>query len=72
MTQPAAPASRSRLTLLSPSDVHSKELLWPYVREFADNALAHVAATMGRLAAAGEACELYDIHGAWGAAHPEV
>jgi hypothetical protein len=33
------------------------------VREFADNALAHVTATMGRLAAAGEVCELYHIHG---------
>ncbi|KAF6252365.1 hypothetical protein COO60DRAFT_1287118 [Scenedesmus sp. NREL 46B-D3] len=40
-----------------------KEQLWPYIREFCDNALTHVVTTMARLAAAGEACELYDIHG---------
>ncbi|GBF97791.1 sucrose phosphate synthase [Raphidocelis subcapitata] len=40
-----------------------KEALWPYVREFADNALAHVTATLARLAAAGEGCELYAVHG---------
>ncbi|GBF90940.1 sucrose-phosphate synthase-like [Raphidocelis subcapitata] len=40
-----------------------KEMLWPHVREFADNALAHVAKTLAALAAAGEVCELYDIHG---------
>ncbi|WIA09452.1 hypothetical protein OEZ85_008853 [Tetradesmus obliquus] len=40
-----------------------KEQLWPYIREFADNALTYVVTTMARLAAAGEACELYDIHG---------
>ena len=38
-------------------------MLWPHVREFADNALAHVAKTLAALAAAGEVCELYDIHG---------
>lgn len=38
-------------------------MLWPYIREFADNALTYVCTTMARLAAAGEACELYDIHG---------
>jgi hypothetical protein len=40
-----------------------KEQLWPYIREFSDNALTYVVTTMARLAAAGEACELYDIHG---------
>jgi hypothetical protein len=40
-----------------------KEALWPHVREFADNAIAHVDATLAALAAGGEACELYDIHG---------
>jgi hypothetical protein len=40
-----------------------KEALWPYVREFADNALAHASATLARLAAAGEMCELYAVHG---------
>ncbi|KAI8477407.1 MAG: hypothetical protein J3K34DRAFT_515747 [Monoraphidium minutum] len=43
-----------------------KEALWPYVREFADRALGHVAATMAALAAAGEVCELYEIHGHYG------
>jgi hypothetical protein len=40
-----------------------KEALWPYIREFADNALTYVCSTMAKLQAAGEACELYDIHG---------
>jgi hypothetical protein len=40
-----------------------KEQLWPYIREFSDNALTHVCKTLTKLAAAGEACELYDIHG---------
>eukprot|EP00878_Enallax_costatus_P003956 GHUV01004177.1.p1 GENE.GHUV01004177.1~~GHUV01004177.1.p1 ORF type:complete len:1210 (+),score=383.57 GHUV01004177.1:125-3754(+) len=40
-----------------------KEALWPYVREFSDNALTYVCETMAKLAAAGESCELYDIHG---------
>jgi sucrose-phosphate synthase len=40
-----------------------KEHLWPYIREFCDNALTHVTRTMGRLMTAGEPCELYDIHG---------
>ena len=42
---------------------NSKEALWPHVREFADRAISHVAATLGRLAAAGEVCELYAVHG---------
>ncbi|KAI8473309.1 MAG: hypothetical protein J3K34DRAFT_519144 [Monoraphidium minutum] len=46
-----------------PAQYLRKEGLWPYVREFADNALAHVNATLAALAAAGETCELYDIHG---------
>jgi hypothetical protein len=40
-----------------------KEHLWPYVREFSDNAIEHVTSTMGKLMAMGEPCELYDIHG---------
>jgi sucrose-phosphate synthase len=40
-----------------------KEALWPYIREFSDNALTYVCTTMAKLAAAGEPCELYDIHG---------
>lgn len=49
------------------TDTHkpcSKEALWPYLREFADNALAHVGSTLGALAGAGEICELYAVHGA--------
>lgn len=40
-----------------------KEALWPYIREFADNALTHVCKTLTKLTACGETCELYDIHG---------
>jgi hypothetical protein len=40
-----------------------KEALWPYIREFADNALTHVCKTLSKLTACGETCELYDIHG---------
>ena len=40
-----------------------KEQLWPYIREFADNALTHVCKTLTKLSACGEPCELYDIHG---------
>jgi len=40
-----------------------KEALWPYIREFADNALTHVCKIQSKLAACGEPCELYDIHG---------
>lgn len=40
-----------------------KEQLWPYIREFADNALTHVCKTLSKLTACGEPCELYDIHG---------
>jgi sucrose-phosphate synthase len=45
-----------------------KELLWPYVREFADRGIAHVSATLGALAEAGRRCELYCVHG--GCARP--
>lgn len=38
--------------------IHRKEALWPYVREFADNALTYVCQTMAKLAAAGESCEV--------------
>jgi len=40
-----------------------KEYLWPYIREFADNALNHVHRTMGKLMTVGEPCELYYVHG---------
>lgn len=40
-----------------------KEALWPHTREFADRGIAHVKSTLAALSAAGEACELYAIHG---------
>jgi sucrose-phosphate synthase len=43
--------------------LNRKEYLWPYIREFADNALNHVHRTMGKLMSAGEPCELYYVHG---------
>lgn len=52
-----------RPDLLSLSPTHRKEDLWPYIREFSDNALTHVCKTLSKLSAAGESCELYDIHG---------
>lgn len=33
------------------------------MREFADAAIEHISDTMAALGAAGEPCELYDIHG---------
>lgn len=47
-----------------PEDVYlRKEALWPYIREFADNAITHVRQTQTKLARVGEPCELYAIHG---------
>lgn len=40
-----------------------KELLWPYVREFADRGIAHAQAMLARMADAGRRCELYAVHG---------
>ncbi|GAB4822201.1 hypothetical protein N2152v2_009247 [Parachlorella kessleri] len=40
-----------------------KELLWPYVREFADNGIAHARRMLGAMAEAGRRCELYAVHG---------
>jgi sucrose-phosphate synthase len=40
-----------------------KELLWPYIREFADNGVTHVRRTLAALAEAGRFCELYAVHG---------
>lgn len=42
---------------------HSKEDLWPHVREFADRAISHIAATLTRLHDIGEGSELYAVHG---------
>lgn len=41
----------------------NKEALWPYVREFADRALAHASRILQALADAGRRCELYCVHG---------
>jgi sucrose-phosphate synthase len=40
-----------------------KELLWPYVREFADRGIAHANATLAAITAQGKRCELYAVHG---------
>ena len=40
-----------------------KELLWPYVREFADRGIAHANAMLAAMADAGRRCELYVVHG---------
>lgn len=40
-----------------------EEYLWPYVYEFADNAVESVKQRLSLLSEAGEACELYAIHG---------
>lgn len=37
--------------------------MWPYVYEFADNAVEAVKQRLSLLSEAGEACELYAIHG---------
>lgn len=56
--------SSSLLTLHLPClFVFSKEELWPHVREFADHALEHVGATLGRLQEAGEPAALWAVHG---------
>lgn len=41
----------------------AKELLWPHVREFADNSIAHVQRTLQMLADSGRRCDLYCVHG---------
>ncbi|MEW5317912.1 MAG: hypothetical protein WDW38_009174 [Sanguina aurantia] len=47
-----------------PSEVYlRKEDLWPHVREFADRAISHIAATLTRLHDIGEGSELYAVHG---------
>jgi hypothetical protein len=40
-----------------------KELLWPYIREFADRGIAHARRMLGTMAEAGRHCELYAVHG---------
>ena len=40
-----------------------KELLWPFIREFADRGIAHVTKMLETLADVGHRCELHCIHG---------
>ncbi len=41
----------------------SKERLWPHIREFADNGIAHTKRMLSALGENGTPCELYSIHG---------
>lgn len=40
-----------------------KERLWPHIREFADNGIAHTKRMLSALGENGTPCELYAIHG---------
>eukprot|EP00887_Chlorella_sp_A99_P001559 scaffold8.g1559.t1 len=40
-----------------------KELLWPYVREFADHGIAYATGMLAAMAEGGRRCELYVVHG---------
>eukprot|EP00803_Ostreobium_quekettii_P010053 evm.model.scf_603.4 EVM.evm.TU.scf_603.4 scf_603:21080-24472(-) len=40
-----------------------KELLWPHIREFADNAVSYAKGMLNSLSEAREPCELYNVHG---------
>ncbi len=42
---------------------HRKEALWPYVREFADRAIAHIDTMLQQLRNNMTPCELYAVHG---------
>jgi sucrose-phosphate synthase len=47
-----------------PSDKYlRKEELWPFVREFSDNAVKHIKKTLSEMFNTGEICELYVVHG---------
>ena len=40
-----------------------KELLWPYVREFADRGTAYATSMLAAMAEGGRRCQLYVVHG---------
>ena len=40
-----------------------KERLWPHIREFADNGIAHTKRMLSALGENGTPCELYSVHG---------
>ena len=52
-----------RLPCGPPQQYVRKELLWPYVREFADRGIAHATTMLAAMAEAGRRCELYAVHG---------
>jgi sucrose-phosphate synthase len=52
-----------RLPCGPPQQYVRKELLWPYVREFADRGIAHATSMLAAMAEAGRRCELYAVHG---------
>lgn len=47
----------------SPRRYVRKELLWPYVREFADRGIAYATSMLNAMATNGRRCELYMVHG---------
>lgn len=55
-----------RLPCGPPETYVRKELLWPYVREFADRGIAHATNMLAAMADAGRRCELYVVHGEGG------
>ena len=59
-----------RLPCGPPQQYVRKELLWPYVREFADRGIAHANATLAAMAESGRRCELYAVHGGLGWSGP--
>lgn len=47
-----------------PTDTYlRKELLWPHIREFADNALGHIRREMAQMSAEGRSVDLFCVHG---------
>lgn len=52
-----------RLPCGPPEQYVRKELLWPYVREFADRGIAHATSMLTAMADSGRRCELYAVHG---------
>lgn len=51
------------MVFLTPCRLHSKEALWPYVREFADRAITHIDGMLQQLRSNMTPCELYAVHG---------
>ncbi len=61
-----------RLPCGPPETYVRKELLWPYVREFADRGIEHATNMLAAMAEAGRRCELYVVHGEGRAPTPYI